>query len=470
MRYNSIKLSIYALSSIYSDEKSRSEKVIAKLFARYHPSLDERREIVENVYGTLKMQGRIDYILNQLSIEPAKDTMDTNYKNTEYANTSDTNNKIAILRLTVFLKLFGKMSKNIGDVNKYISDINKYIRDVNVNRVKNKNLENEIKRIISESERVEYPDRITNRLEYISTYYSHPYWFVKRVDRCLVNLGIDDTARFCEANNLEPPLVIRANTLKTNREELAKQLKEEGFDTFPTRYSPFGLVVKDKGDIYNTKSFSNGLFEVQDEASQLVTILAKPPKNGKVVDACAGSGGKTIFISALMENKGRIIGVELYKNKIITLKKRARRAGAFNIEPMETTDPDLAKIKGDVVLIDTPCTGTGTFRRNPESRWRVKETDVEELRTKQKDILRVYSKNVKTGGRLVYSTCSVLREENEDIIEDFVKDGESGFKILNVQEFLPKECNSFVRNGYFRSFPHVHNTDGFFAAVLERVR
>ncbi|MEM2900126.1 MAG: RsmB/NOP family class I SAM-dependent RNA methyltransferase, partial [Thermoplasmata archaeon] len=160
--------------------------------------------------------------------------------------------------------------------------------------------------------------------------------------------------------------------------------------------------------------------------------------------------------------------VELYKNKIITLKKRARRAGAFNIEPMETTDADLAKIKADVVLVDTPCTGTGTFRRNPESRWRLKESDVEELRLKQKEILNTYSKNVKEGGRLVYSTCSVLRQENEDIIEDFLKDGK--FKLLNVKEFLPMNCNSFIRNGYFRAYPHIHDTDGFFAAVLEKVR
>ncbi|MEM2900127.1 MAG: hypothetical protein QXT63_04995, partial [Thermoplasmata archaeon] len=317
----STKISIYAISQIYSDEKTRSERVIAELFAKYHPSLEERESIVENVHGTLKMQGRIDYILKQLSIDTKI------YDDTE----------IAILRLATFLTFLTKSPKSAESAEKsrhvpskpkswkshnskrskptktskpeiHKQDLkNELIKElISVTRslgVKNVKLENDLKKIINESEKVEYPDRISNRLEYISTYHSHPYWFVKWVSTWL---GVDETERFCEANNHEPPLVIRANTLKISREELAKLLKEEGFDTIPTKYSPFGLVAKQKGDIYKTKSFSNGYFETQDEASQLVTMLAKPPNRGKIVDACAGSGGKTIFLSALMENKGRI--------------------------------------------------------------------------------------------------------------------------------------------------------------------
>ncbi len=436
---SSMELSLDALARLYSDESARSERVIGEIFGKMHPGLGERRNVVETVYGTLKMQGRIDYVLGKLGFAIKR----ASYK------------ERALLRMTVYRRLFTDISE--PTLMKQTMGIMHFLQM--------DNLEDELKIIIENAPKVEYPERNSKPLEFISIYYSHPLWLVKMLAD---QMGIEETARFCKANNEEPPLTIRANTLKVSREELAEQLAKEGFDSTPTKCSPFGLEIKQKGDIYKTRAFSEGLFEAQDEASQLVTLLASMEKPGKVVDACAGSGGKTLFISAMMHNKGKVIAVELYENKILTLKKRARRAGAYNIEPITSTDPDLAKLKADVVIIDSPCTGTGTLRRNPESRWKLEESDVEELSRKELDMMHTYSALVRPGGRLVYMTCSVLKQEDEDVVAKFLEEG--SFKALDAREFLPKGCSSFVKGKYFRAFPQTDNTDGFFGAALERVR
>ena len=272
----------------------------------------------------------------------------------------------------------------------------------------------------------------------------------------------------CAANNHEPPLTIRANPLKANRDSLRESLDREGYTSSPTSFSPFGLVVDKKEDIFKTNAFANGAFEVQDEGSQLITLLTGAKPGEFVVDACAGNGGKSLFLSGLMRNKGTIIAFETSASKLANLRRRAARAGALNIRTVETGRLGEFDCTADCVLIDAPCSGMGVFRRNPDSKWRLTQEDIRELSAKQKEIIREYSGLVKHGGRLVYATCTISREENEDVVRGFLEEN-MDFHMVPASEMNPEIFDKFTtEEGFFRSLPHVHGTDGFFGAVMRR--
>jgi 16S rRNA (cytosine967-C5)-methyltransferase len=270
----------------------------------------------------------------------------------------------------------------------------------------------------------------------------------------------------CTANNHEPPLIIRANPLKTKRESLQKSLDHEGYTSSPAVFSPFGLVVDKKEGIFKTEAFKEGTFEVQDEGSQLIPLLTGTKPGEFVVDACAGNGGKSLFLSGLMKNHGTVIAFDPLPRKLGNLRRRAQRAGALNIktEPIEKAQQYTGK--ADCVFIDAPCSGMGVFRRNPDSKWRLTEKDIRELSAKQKEIIREYSGLVKPGGRLVYATCTISREENDDVVRGFLEERKD-FHLIPAAEMNPEILGKFTTaDGFFRSMPHVHNTDGFFGAVM----
>jgi 16S rRNA (cytosine967-C5)-methyltransferase len=235
-----------------------------------------------------------------------------------------------------------------------------------------------------------------------------------------------------------------------------------------TGLSPSGLVIDKKEDIFKTGSFAKGLFEVQDEGSQLVTMLTGAKPGELVIDACAGNGGKSLFLSGMMKNRGMVIASDLSSTKLSNLRRRAGRAGAFNIKTVSKDELNEYNKLADCVFIDAPCSGMGVFRRNPDSKWRLTTDDIKQLAAKQKEIISEYSRLVKPGGRLVYATCTISRDENEEVVNGFLKENHD-FKKIPAVSMNPDIFGKFMdEDGFFKSMPHIHNTDGFFGAVMEK--
>ncbi len=258
------------------------------------------------------------------------------------------------------------------------------------------------------------------------------------------------------ALNKKAEVILRTNTLKTTKEDLRKALLDEGIVVEPIKGYATALRLPERANVFQTESFKKGFFEVQDASSQLVAEMLDVKPGQRVVDACAGAGGKSLHLAALMENKGQLISMDIYGSKLKELKRRARRNGAHNIETREIESTKVFKKlygSADRVLIDAPCTGLGVLRRNPDSKWKMQPDFLEKIIKTQQEILRSYSKIVKDGGKMVYATCSILPQENNDQIKAFLKSEEG-------KDFtMSKEKKIFAsKSGY----------DGFYMALLER--
>lgn len=256
--------------------------------------------------------------------------------------------------------------------------------------------------------------------------------------------------------NEQAEVILRVNTLKTNKKELQLKLQSEDIETIEIKGYPFALKLIERANVFKTEAFKKGWFEVQDASSQLVAAYLDVKPGMKVVDACAGAGGKTLHLSALMENKGALIAMDIYESKLKKLKIRARRNGAHNIDMrvIDSTKPiKKLKEKADRLLIDAPCSGLGVLRRNPDSKWKLKPEFLVKIRETQQHILQEYSKMLKPGGKMVYATCSVLPSENQAQIETFLvsKAGQS-FNLIKDKSILAHH------SGY----------DGFYMALLEK--
>jgi len=286
-----------------------------------------------------------------------------------------------------------------------------------------------------------------------------------------------EAAAAAEALNERAPLTARVNTLKMDRESLIKRLLAEGIDCRPTPLSPLGVFLETRTNAFSLPAFREGHFELQDEGSQLLGMLVDPPPT-RVVDACAGAGGKTLQLAADMKNRGELFALDVDEGRMAELRKRTRRAGIHNVRahlipaegtPLAGVQADLLG-KADRVLVDAPCSGTGTFRRKPDARHRLKPGELEDHVARQGRLLSQFSALVKGGGRLIYGTCSLLREENEAVVARFLGEHPQ-FQVKPVAELLgPALGAQVMRDGFLRLFPHKHGTDGFFGAILVRTR
>lgn len=298
---------------------------------------------------------------------------------------------------------------------------------------------------------------------------SYPTWLVE----CLAaSHGESGALALAAAMNTRAPMCVRTNTVKVSREELIARLADEGVTARPTELSPVGLVFETRVNAFGLAAFRDGLFEVMDEGSQLVAEATAPPPHGRVVDACAGAGGKTLALAASLDNQGRILALDSNGKKLEELRRRARRAGLSNLAAREVKGaalPAEAKLGAwDRVLVDAPCSGLGTLRRNPEARWRLTPKLVDGYPADQLALLVTYAPLVAEGGRLIYATCSVLRDENDAVVEGFLAE-RPDFSLMALKEIWGKSRAGQLGDGTFlRLLPHVHDTDGFFAAVLRR--
>jgi 16S rRNA (cytosine967-C5)-methyltransferase len=284
--------------------------------------------------------------------------------------------------------------------------------------------------------------------------------------------GEKEALEIVRALSVRAPLTVRTNVLKTVRERLLKRLAAEKVTGKPTRFSPWGIALETHLNAFGLGSFQDGLFEIQDEGSQLLALLLQARPGERVVDACAGAGGKTLALSGEMHNKGELFAMDVDSSRLTELARRARRAGAHNIRTRtlpedEKADAALADLvgKADRVLVDAPCSGLGALRRNPDARYRLKPEDLVRYPKLQRELVERFARLVRPGGRLVYATCSLARAEDEAVVESFLAAHPEFVTVAASHAGVPK---TLCEGAFLRTFPHRHGTDGFFAAVLER--
>jgi 16S rRNA (cytosine967-C5)-methyltransferase len=312
---------------------------------------------------------------------------------------------------------------------------------------------------------------IADENEQLAIAQSYPTWLVERL---VADRGRDDAEKLLAAMNRRAPLTARANRLKNTREELALILEDDGVPTEESRLAPDGLELVTHVNAYGLQAFKDGRFELQDAGSQVIAELTAPPPRGVVVDACAGAGGKTLALGALLANRGRLTAFDVADAKLEELRTRARRAGLTNVRALLADEklPDTEELalhgKADRVLCDVPCSGLGTLRRNPEARWRLQPSDLDELPPLQRAILERYAPLVAPGGRLVYATCTVDVAENDAVVDAFLG-AHPEFVAVPAKEILGRARAEEIGDGLrLRMTPHLHDSDGFFAAVMRR--
>ncbi|MBY0485001.1 RsmB/NOP family class I SAM-dependent RNA methyltransferase [Nitrosomonas sp.] len=297
-----------------------------------------------------------------------------------------------------------------------------------------------------------------------------PEWLVEKLkqfmtDADILNLGF--------SLQKSAPLDLRVNTILAKRNQVLETLSQEGIEALETPYSPCGIRLTKKPAINRHELFLSGKIEVQDEGSQLLGYLLAPKRGEMVVDFCAGAGGKSLLLGALMNSKGRLYAFDISEKRLNNLKPRFKRSGLSNLHAQRITNENDIKVKRlsgkiDRVLVDAPCSGLGTLRRNPDLKWRQSPKSIEELKTKQAAILSAAASLLKPGGRLVYATCSFLPEENQQVVQDFLNTHPQ-FSLLNCAELLAQQKIPLDTGEFLQLSPLLHQTDGFFAAVLTRI-
>ena len=399
----------------------------------------DRSFVMEIVYGVLRYRDTLDWILCRFMKNPAK------------AGDFTLNNLRASLYQLYFMRVpdWAVVSESV-EMEKSSSRAGKPSL---VNAV--------LRNVLRQKERFAPPLSLEDPATNIAVNTSHPKWLIKRWIR---RFGEEGARRLAEANNTVPPMTIRVDTLRSTRQDLMSLLASNEVEAEPTGFSPDGITLKHVRS-HTELAFAHGLFAVQDEASQLISYLLDPKPGDKVLDACAAPGGKTTHIAQLMLDSGEIIAVEKDDKRIDMLRDNI---GALGIRSVIIINQDVSKLSGtgpfDRILLDAPCSATGVIRRNPDIKYRRKAKDLDDYRSKQINLLEKASRLLKECGRLVYSVCSMEPEEGEQVINEFLKTSKE-FRIIDAEaQFL----KSFMHDGFLRTYPHLHNMDGFFGVALCR--
>ena len=316
-----------------------------------------------------------------------------------------------------------------------------------------------------------YPDPATDPVAHLALRHSHPEWLVRR---WLARFGWAETVALLEADNVAPAFTIRANRLRTSREELLAQLGREGVAAEPGRYHPQALNLLEHPAVTEIPAFGRGLFTVQDETSMLATAALDPRPGDTVLDACAGLGGKTTHLAELMGDDGRVIATDIHPYKLEQLRAAAARLGVGIVEARRADARELGgELEGraDAALVDAPCTGLGVLRRRPDARWKKRESMLDEMPELQYEILVSAARCLRPGGVLVYSTCSIEPEENGAVVRRLLSQ-QPGFSLDPLRPHLPASLEPDLGPGAgeLQLLPHRHGVDGFYVARLRRER
>ena len=407
----------------------------------------DRALITELVYGTIRWRLTLDWVINKFS-NRGTDKIHPWVRN--------------ILRMSVYQILYLDRVPSFAACNEAVNLAKSFGPKGSEGFV------NAILRALTRNKGILNFNNIYDKNEYLSVKYSHPIWLV---NRWAVNFGQSFTKGLLKANNSIPPLTIRINTLKTTKNDIIDSFGKEGLKVSAACYLEEALEIKNNGSLEKLPSYKQGLFQPQDEASMLVSRVLTPKPGQFIIDVCAAPGGKSTHIAQLMNNKGKIISRDIHKHRLQLIEGLASRLGIKIIETQKhdakVLDEELIE-KADGVLVDAPCTGTGIIRRKPDIKWKRQESDLIEMTRQQKEILNTSAKYVKRQGCLVYSTCSLEVEENERIIEMFMKENED-FILEDLSPLIPAALKKESKGGFLRLFPHIHKTDGFFITRLRRL-
>lgn len=401
----------------------------------------------KSVLGVIENLIFVDWIINQVS------SVKTKKLETEI---------LVTLRLAVFQLFFLQNSYENTVVNESVQHI-KDTGNIKASKFVNAVLRNIIRskdKLIEDMNNLPYE-------EYLCTKYSYPGWLV---EKWIKNFGSDKIEEVLMKNNAEAPLEIRVNTLKISVDELVSKLQDKGIITHRCKIADKGLIVENPSELDKLEEYKNGLFSVQGESSMVVGQILNPKENSLIIDLCAAPGGKSLNAAELMNNTGTIISRDIYRQKLTLINKEAKRLGITNIktEEYDATATDASLIgRADYCIVDVPCSGYGIIRRKPEIKYKEKDIDGKNINEIQYKILENSSKYLKTGGILVYSTCTTNKEENIDIVNSFLKENNAFVPADISQE--TKNCFNTATQGYIEIYPHIHDMDGFFIAKLKKI-
>jgi 16S rRNA (cytosine967-C5)-methyltransferase len=404
----------------------------------------DRALLTEIVYGTLRWRGRLDACLKPWIRRSLRET-DPFIRN--------------LLRLSVYQLIFLDRIPDYATVNEAV-ELAKAHAGGSAAGFTNGVLRNVL--------RGNKAELTKDSVEDFAQYWSHPKWLV---ERWLKYFGTDEVEALLKANNDEAPLVLRTNSTRGSRPALLDLFRSKDVKASPSAWSPDGIIIQSRLPVDQLPGFADGSFQVQGEASQLVTYLLDPRPGERILDACAAPGGKTTHIAEVMKNQGKIVALDISPKGIERVEQNARRLGLISIQPLcaDASHPLRAPLDElyDRVLVDAPCSGFGTLRSHPEIKWHRSESDIKRLSLLQKKIFLRAASYLKEDGVLVYSTCTLIEDENEKVVEDFLnRHGE--FVLEDAAGYLPDEAKSMTRGHYFLASPHRHNTDGFFAARMRK--
>ncbi len=427
-------LALTALHEIWERGK-KPKKVIESLSGNLDTR--ERSFLMELVYGVLRHRDRLDWCLKKLLRKPS-------------GLSGDTMNN---LRLAAYQILFMRVPEWAA-VNEAVEMEKKKGRPDLVNAV----LRNLLRTPESERSNIEIVKK-KGAIPYISLLTSHPEWLIRR---WVKRFGEKEALELAEANNSIPPLTLRINTLKTTRERISGKLSSLGIEGEPTPYSPDGLKLIGFHQVRELSGMKDSLI-VQDEASQLVSRQLDPRPGERILDACAAPGGKTTHIAQIMEDSGEITALDNDEERIALLRENIANLG---ISCVKVIRADATEYSGagdfDRILLDAPCSSIGVIRRNPDIKYRHRPEDLGAFKVKQTMMLHSVSRLLRPGGVIVYSVCSTEPEEGEEVVKEFLKDSKDFYIIDTPLPFL----KGLIKNGFYRTYPHLHDMDGFFGARL----
>ena len=424
--------------------------VLLDVYFKKNPALEarDRAFATELVYGVLRWQGRLDWIIDRYArVVPKRMALPVR----------------VLLRLAVYQILFLDRVPPAAAVHEAV-ELAKTSQPQHVVRFVN----GVLRAISRERDALRTTTAEGSPAEHLAVRHSYPVWMV---ERWLRELGSEETEALCHAGNQVAPTTIRTNTLRTTPGALATALRESGLSVEPGRFAPEALHLKTvRTDLSSLPEYARGEFQVQDEASQLVARLVDPQPGERVLDGCSGMGVKTTHLGQLMENRGEIVAVDRQGWKLTRLAENARR---LQISCLHTVEGDLLtqdRLAGgfDRALVDAPCTGLGVLRRNPDIKWKVGPKDFRRLHLLQTELLGRAAELVRPGGVLVYATCTLTPEENEGTIQAFLAE-HGDFSLEDGRRILPPSSGNVVEEkGSLKTWPHRHGVDGFFAARLRR--
>ena len=400
----------------------------------------DRRLVTELVNGVLRMRGHVDWILQQFA-KGGIERLSPVIRNA--------------LRLGAYQILFLNKVPEAVAVNETVNLAKRFGHQGTANFL------NAVLRRIVRRE-FQYPSLEGDPVIHISVVYSHPRWLVKR---WIKRFGVQEARDLCQANNRVPDAVFRVNPLKVSQQEAVALLASEGLEVRPSPHISGYVHVRQAGELLRHRVFQQGWFSAQDESAGFASLLLDPQPGERVLDLCCAPGGKTSHVAQLMQNRGTLVGVDINEEKLRLVDENCRRLGIDIMEAVHEDGTHFISECFDRVLVDAPCSGTGVLTRRTDARWRKTEQQILDLVDLQRKLVENGVKLLKEGGVLVYSTCSIEEEENEEVVQD-IRNTYGGLDVEDARSFIPEK---FVTSkGFVRTFPHRHGIDGSFAVRLRK--